>query len=102
MDVDVVVVYLKQQPDMSIRHDIRIPFGHHQSNLLIVASTACTKKELDIIRPHLKYAMASFNHNSVVTDHWNAEVDEFEYEFDYDSKTCCPCVGVEMQILPMH
>ena len=33
--------------------------------------------------------------NSVLTDHWNVEVDEFEYEFVSHYKMCCPCVGVE-------
>ena len=79
LDGDKVVMHLKQQPDMPIRHDIRIPIEHHQSNLPIIANTAYTKKELDTIRPYFKSAMDSFNFNSLFTDHWNVEVDDFEY-----------------------
>ena len=48
-----------------------------------------------MIGPHFKSAMVSFNCYSVLTDHWNVEVDEFEYEFNFYSKMCCPCVGIE-------
>ena len=48
-----------------------------------------------MIGPHFKSAMFLFNCNSVLADHWNVEVDEFEYEFDSFSKMCCPCVGAE-------
>ena len=80
---------------MSLRHDIKVPIDHHQSNLPIVPNTAYTKKELDMIRPHLESGMVSFNHNLVFTDHWNVELDEFEYEFHSYSKMCCPCFGDE-------
>ena len=46
---DKVVMHLKQQPDMSISHDIKIPNDHHQSNLPIISNTTYTKKELDTI-----------------------------------------------------
>ena len=69
-------MHLKQKPDMSIRHDLRISTKHQPSNP-ILANTACTKKEVDMIGPHFKSAMASFNHNSVFIDHW-VEVDEFK------------------------
>ena len=88
-------MYLKQQLDMSIRHDIKIPIDHHQSNVPITTNTEFTKKELDTIEPHSKFAMVSFNCNSAFTDNWNIEVDEFKYEFDSYSKMCCSCVGVE-------
>ena len=39
--------------------------------------------------------MSSFNSNSAFTDHWNVEVDEFEYEIHYYSKMCCPCIQVK-------
>ena len=51
LDVDKVVMHLKQQHDMSVRHDIKIPTDHHHSNLPIIIITACTKKELDMIGP---------------------------------------------------
>ena len=80
---------------MSIEYDIRITVKHHQSNLPVIDNTAFTKKDLYAIRPHFKFTMASFNCNSVFTDHWNVEVHLFEYEFDSYSKINCPCVGVE-------
>ena len=58
-DGNKVGMYLKQQPDMSIRHDIKI----YQTNLLSLA--ACTKKELNMIGPHFKSAMVLFNCNTV-------------------------------------
>ena len=76
--MDKVVMHLKQQPNMSFRHDIRTPIIHHQSNLPIVVNT-CTKKELDTIKSHFKSAMVSFKCNSVI-------IDEFKYEFDSYSK----------------
>ena len=75
-------MHLKQQPEMSIRFNIRIPIEHHQSNLPIRANDSCTKKGLDVVRPHFKSAMASFTHKSLFTDYWNIEVDEFEYELN--------------------
>ena len=54
-------MHLKQQPDMSVKNDIKIPIDHHQSNLPIVFNTACTKNELDMIRPHFQSEMVSFN-----------------------------------------
>ena len=74
-------MHLKQQLD--IRHDIGSPIAHHQSSLPTLANTACMKKDLDMIGPHFKSAMASFNINLIFTDHWNVEVDKFEYCFDY-------------------
>ena len=91
-------MYLKQEPDMSIRYDIKILIDHHQSNLAIIYNTACKKKELDMVEPHFKSAMVSFNCNWVLTDHWNIEVDEFEDEFDSSTKMCCPCIGVEENV----
>ena len=38
--------------------------------------------------------MASFNNSSVLTDHWNVVVDEFEYEFDCYSKMCLICFRI--------
>ena len=98
LDDNKLLMHLKQQPDMSIRHDIKIPIDHHQCNLPIICNTACTKKELDMIGPHFKADVISFNHSSVFSDHWNVEVDKFEYEFDSYSKMCCPCVGVEENV----
>ena len=37
---------------------------------------------MEMIEPHLNSAMASFDHNLIFAYHWNAKVDEFEYEFD--------------------
>ena len=88
-------MHLKQQPDMSIRRDSRTSIKHDQSNLLLIANMAFIKKELAVIRPHFKSDMASINCNSLFNDHWNVEVDEFEYEIDSYSKMCCLCVGVE-------
>ena len=61
----------------------------------ILASTACIKKELDTNELQFKSTMASFNCNSVFTDHWNVEFDEFKYEFNSYPKIFSPCVGVE-------
>ena len=70
LDDDEVVVNLKQQLDMTVRHTIKIPIDHYQSNLPIISNTACTKKEVDKIGPHFKSVMTSFNHNLVFTDHF--------------------------------
>ena len=39
LDGDKVIMHLKQQPDISIRYDIRIPMVNHQSNLPIIINT---------------------------------------------------------------
>ena len=90
LDDDKVVMHFKQQPDASIRCDIKIPIDHLHSNLPIISNTAFTKKELDMIRPHYKSAIDSFHCTLVFTDHWNwnMEVDKLEYEFDCYSNMC--------------
>ena len=98
MDGDKVVMHLKQQLDISIRHEIKIPINHHQSILPIISNTACTKKELETIGSHLKSEMVSFNSNLIFSDYWYVEVDEFKYEFNCYSKMCCTCVGVEENV----
>ena len=95
LDDDKVAMHLKQQPDMFIRHDIRTPIDHNNCNLPIIANTACIMKELDVVEPHFKSSIASFNHKSVFTDHQTVEVNEIKCEIDFYFKMCCPCVGVE-------
>ena len=73
---------LKQQPDMSVTHDIKILIDHHWSNLPLVNNIAYTEKEFDMIRSHFKFALVSFNCNSFFSDHWNIEVDKFKNELD--------------------
>ena len=52
LDGDKVLMNLRQQSDTSIGCDVTIPIKHHQSNLPIVTSTACTKKELGMMEVH--------------------------------------------------
>ena len=98
LDGDKVVMHLKQQPDMSLRHDIKIPIDLCQSNLPIIKNTACTKKELDTYGSHFKSTTVLFICNLVCHDHWNVEVEEIKYEFDFHSKICFPCVKVKMNL----
>ena len=64
----------------------------------LIANTACTKNELDVIGPQFKSAVASFNCNSVFADHWNVKIDKFEFEFDCYSKLCSQYVGTEKNV----
>ena len=86
-----------------MQHDIKTPIDHHHSNLPIITNTACNKKELDMIGLHFKLAMVSLKCNSVFTDHWNVEVNQFGYEFDVFFKMCCQSLGTEENVfLNLH
>ena len=98
LDDDRIVLHLKRQPYITIWHDTKISINHHHSNLPIKANTACIKKELILVVPCFKSAMASSNNHSIFTDHWNIEFDKHEYEFDCYFNMCCWCVGSDKSI----
>ena len=58
LDGDRIQMHLKEQPHISICHNIKILIDHHHSNLTVISNTTCAKEKLNVARPHFNSAMA--------------------------------------------
>ena len=84
-DGDKVVMRLKQQPDLTFRHDIEIPIDKTNTKLPMIYNVACSDAENKELGHHFRSA-----YTLGFTEKWNVEIEEFDSEFGTMAQMFCP------------
>lgn len=92
---DRVLMQLRKQTHLQVRHDIDIPIDINNTNLPLIHHVACSEAEKKNIGPSFRTAISASFLCLGFFGVWKSVVDEFEYEFNSVAQMMCPCVGTQ-------